>query len=403
MADTNRPLPVEGRKSTNAAAPTSDNAGALTAVANAAAPSYTEGRQVLLSVDLSGALRTSVGTASDPTHLEDDAAVSGDRGTFILAVRNDNSAALTSADGDYGAVQVDSAGRIGIRASAVEDNAAGNAYTGVPTFGTRNDTRAALTSTDGDFGGFAIDSAGRLIPSIEQQEDAAAASGFFGAAILAVRNDNQAAQTSTDGDFGAFSIDSVGRLFARAEKTEDAGHTSGDIGSFVLGVRNDALASLTSTDLDYTPIATDSSGALWNRLKNANGDITVTNPLPVDVQATRGTLVDSGQLTSSALAAGASVALAPADIAGSTTGKLIEVTATCSVRIKVEVQSFTASVGTTKRTFFVEAGIPFSYSPKDPDEITQAGGAGNKLRLLITNMDSLLAADVYGSVTWVEV
>jgi len=402
VADTNRPLPIEGRKTNNAAAPTSDHVAALTAVANAAAPSYTEGRQVLLSVDLSGAMRVSLASTSDATKAEDAASASGDRGMFILGVRNDASATLTDTDGDYGAIQIDSAGRVGIRASAVEDNAAGNAFIGVPTLGVRNDARAGLTSTDGDFGGFAIDSAGRLIPSIEQQEDAAAASGFFGAAILGVRNDNQAAQTSTDGDFGAVSIDSAGRLFARAEKTEDAGHASGDIGSFALGVRNDALAALTSTDLDYTPLATDLSGAIWTRLKNANGDITVSNPIPVDVQATRGTLVDSGQLTSASLAAGASVALAPADI-GSGTGKLIEITATSSVRLKVEAQTFTASTGTTKRTWFVEAGEPFTYQPKDPDEITQASGAGNKLRVLVTNMDPIQAADVYGTVTWVEV
>lgn len=48
---------LAGSKSTNAAAPTSDNIGALVGVANAAAPTYTEGNQVLLSTDLSGQLR----------------------------------------------------------------------------------------------------------------------------------------------------------------------------------------------------------------------------------------------------------------------------------------------------------------------------------------------------------
>lgn len=46
-----------GSLSNNNAAPGSTNLGALVAVANAAAPSYTEGNQVLLSTDLSGALR----------------------------------------------------------------------------------------------------------------------------------------------------------------------------------------------------------------------------------------------------------------------------------------------------------------------------------------------------------
>ncbi len=60
---------LSGSKSTNAAAPTSDNIGALVAVASAAAPSYTEGYQVLLSTDLAGALRVtgslSVGGTTD--------------------------------------------------------------------------------------------------------------------------------------------------------------------------------------------------------------------------------------------------------------------------------------------------------------------------------------------------
>lgn len=58
-----------GNKSNNAAAPTSDNLGVLPAVANAAAPTYTEGNQVLLSTDLSGQLRVtgslSVGGTTD--------------------------------------------------------------------------------------------------------------------------------------------------------------------------------------------------------------------------------------------------------------------------------------------------------------------------------------------------
>ena len=56
---------VSGDKSNNTAAPTNDNIGVLPAVANASAPSYTEGRQVLLSTDLSGALRVS-GSFSPP-------------------------------------------------------------------------------------------------------------------------------------------------------------------------------------------------------------------------------------------------------------------------------------------------------------------------------------------------
>jgi hypothetical protein len=61
---------VRGTLTTNNAAPTADNLGVLPAVANAAAPTYTEGDQVLLSVDLTGKLRTTA-TGSTVTQYND--------------------------------------------------------------------------------------------------------------------------------------------------------------------------------------------------------------------------------------------------------------------------------------------------------------------------------------------
>jgi hypothetical protein len=54
-------ITVVGAKTNNSAAPGSGNVGALVGIANAAAPTYNEGDQVLLSTDLSGNLRTSGG------------------------------------------------------------------------------------------------------------------------------------------------------------------------------------------------------------------------------------------------------------------------------------------------------------------------------------------------------
>jgi hypothetical protein len=58
---------VVGTKTNNNAAPDGNNVGVLPAIANAASPAYTEGDQVLLSTDLTGALRvngTFTGTVS---------------------------------------------------------------------------------------------------------------------------------------------------------------------------------------------------------------------------------------------------------------------------------------------------------------------------------------------------
>jgi hypothetical protein len=54
--------PGSGALTNNNAAPGTNNTGVLSALANAAVPSWSEGKQVLLSTDLSGNQRTTLGT-----------------------------------------------------------------------------------------------------------------------------------------------------------------------------------------------------------------------------------------------------------------------------------------------------------------------------------------------------
>jgi hypothetical protein len=58
IQDGGNTITVDGDKSNNAAAPGATNVGAITALANAAAPAWTEGNLVLLSTTLAGLLRT---------------------------------------------------------------------------------------------------------------------------------------------------------------------------------------------------------------------------------------------------------------------------------------------------------------------------------------------------------
>ena len=53
-------MTVAGGKTNNNAAPGATNIGALVGIANAAAPSWTEGDQVLLSTDLAGNQRMNI-------------------------------------------------------------------------------------------------------------------------------------------------------------------------------------------------------------------------------------------------------------------------------------------------------------------------------------------------------
>lgn len=56
-------IATQGAKTNNNAAPGATNIGSLSAIANAAAPTWTEGNLVALSVDLSGNQRVTMGTA----------------------------------------------------------------------------------------------------------------------------------------------------------------------------------------------------------------------------------------------------------------------------------------------------------------------------------------------------
>jgi hypothetical protein len=61
------------------------------------------------------AITATLAAASDATKLEDAGANTGDRGIFILAVRNDLLSTPASADADYSQLSVDSAGRVHTR------------------------------------------------------------------------------------------------------------------------------------------------------------------------------------------------------------------------------------------------------------------------------------------------
>lgn len=110
-----------------------------------------------------------VGDGDSGIFAEDSGHVTAAKGQFILAVRNDTSAVLTSTDLDYSPIAVDSAGRIKLASATFTSN-------------------------------------------YEYAEDSASASGNVGAFVLAVRNDVQGTLAGTDGDYAALQLDALGRL-----------------------------------------------------------------------------------------------------------------------------------------------------------------------------------------------
>ncbi len=103
---------------------------------------------------------------------EDTAHTSSDIGTFVLGVRNDNAAALTGTDGDYSALAVDSAGRLMVNVSTnaaatdftkVEDAGHASGDRGAFVLGVRNDNAStAFVATNLDYTPLSVDASGRL-------------------------------------------------------------------------------------------------------------------------------------------------------------------------------------------------------------------------------------------------
>jgi hypothetical protein len=102
---------VVGNLTNNNAAPAANNVGVLSALANAANPTWTEGDQVLLSEDLSGHLRTR--DSSDGPVTPGTVAA-----TSILAGGQYNSTPPTLTNGQQVALQVDSSGRLLVDSNA---------------------------------------------------------------------------------------------------------------------------------------------------------------------------------------------------------------------------------------------------------------------------------------------
>lgn len=91
------------------------------ATVSAAGAVKTDGSAVTQPVSGTVTVGTLPGTAT-----EDAASAGGETGHFVLGVRNDAAASLTSANGDFGAFALDSAGRVGIAdlggAISIDDN-----------------------------------------------------------------------------------------------------------------------------------------------------------------------------------------------------------------------------------------------------------------------------------------
>lgn len=186
-------------------------------------------RPQTLTVDASGNLNVTASAAG--SYAEDSVHASGDLGAAVLAVRNDANAVMTSADGDYGNLTVDSTGRLRVDATIIEAATAADGAVGLP----------ALVKVVAGYDGANV------------QAIATDASGNVQVDVVAALP----AGTNNIGDVDVLTL--PGGLTGYAE---DSAHASGDIGVMPLAVRSDAGGALAGTDGDYSPLQVDATGNL---------------------------------------------------------------------------------------------------------------------------------------------
>lgn len=138
-----------GSLTNNNAAPAANNQGVLPAIANAGAPSWTEGNQVLLSTDLSGALRVtgslSVGGTTDNSaftagtstgtpamgfyHSTIDAVTDGRSAVLAIDAKRNLFVVLRDAAGNARGLNIDASGQLAVTVAASQTIAVTNAGT----------------------------------------------------------------------------------------------------------------------------------------------------------------------------------------------------------------------------------------------------------------------------------
>lgn len=261
------------------------NTGAIANGDNIAAYLVDAAGTLLTSTLIGAKQRLDTNTASE--YAEDSAHSSGDYGAFIMGVRSDAGGSLVSADGDYSPFSIDAQGRLRVVAdvgdfSYLEDSAHASGDNGAFILGVRNDANATLTSADGDYSPFAVDSAGRLktIAAGIYAEDAAASSGDSGQFILAVRRDTVGTNTSADGDYSELQTNAAGKL--RTVQTSD---------STVL--QQVVTVGTTAVALPTTALANRESMMIQN-LGTNNRDIYIGSATVTSSGSTRGPVIGKG-------------------------------------------------------------------------------------------------------------
>lgn len=254
-------------------------------------PTLTDAQPSELMLDSSGRLIIS------GRYIRDDAAGATDAGINILAVRADTAGSLVSADGDYSPLQVDADGALRVTGelNVVEEDVyeEGEAFTagdkGTFVLAVREDTLVAMANDDGDYSRFKVNAKGELyikdadalaelvsanstlttidgtLAGLSHLEDEAHASGDPGIMSLAVRRDANTSLVSTDGDYAPLQVDADGQLKVVIPKGVEVGILP--LGSEAFSVTDDltpnadGLETITAAATPWVTVASLAVGA----------------------------------------------------------------------------------------------------------------------------------------------
>ncbi len=441
MASDQGAIEVDGGLTHDNAAPAATQQGVLVALANAAAPTYTETNQVLLSVDLSGALRVSGGGGG--TEYTTD--VAGGAGPWVggigVNLRDDGLSTQETTDGDYTPSRANARGALWVEldpTNAIDVSGATVTIAGAVTTEFASSTAvAAMADADANptvlpIGSYAMGYNGTTWDRLRSAIATGLEVDIVQSVSLAVTTELPAAAALTD-DFATPTAPAVGAhmmvydgsawdmargtsttglevdivqsvaldISAGATLTPGVGAT--DLGSAIdtaVGATDTGVAALaqrvttpgaiTPANGDWTPLMVDDNGRLHVTDPNA-GAGTPTTPILVEGSATD-------------LAAGSSTTT---DIqtaeSGAATWKMTQATAWSSVAYKMEIMAVDNAVETVIATLGGQAFSAVVWEPahKDYGEHVFTAQAGfDGFRVVITNLDDSLAADVHGSISY---
>jgi len=237
------PFTLVGNKSNNAVVPGATNLGVLPAIANAATQTWTEGDQVLESVDLSGRQRVR-GTIAHNTQAPD---ATGQMALTELA----NAVAPTYTEGDLVLGSVDLSGNRRVIGTKTNNNAAPTTQIGVLS---AIANAASPSWTEGNQVLESVDLTGRqrIRGTLTNNNAAPAADGTMTLSALA----NAAAPTWTEGDVVLLSEDLSGRL--RVLTTPAAGAVT-----TVAGNLTNNNAAPAATEVGVLPALANAVAPLW--------------------------------------------------------------------------------------------------------------------------------------------